>query len=179
MLKKILIGLAVIAVVFLIVVAFQPADYRVTRTATIAAPPAVVFAQVDDLRQWEAWSPWAKMDPAMKVTYAGPAAGAGAISGWAGNSEVGEGRMTITESRPSELIRFHLEFFKPMAGTSASEFTFKPEGNQTVVTWTMTGKNNFIGKAFCLFMNMDKMVGGDFEKGLASLKSIAEAGARK
>ena len=179
MLKKILIGLAVIVVVFLIVVAFQPADYRVTRTATIAAPPAVVFAQVDDLRKWEAWSPWAKMDPAMKVTYTGPAAGVGAVSGWAGNSEVGEGRMTITESRPSELIRFHLEFIKPMAGTSASEFTFKPEGNQTVVTWTMTGKNNFIGKAFCLFMNMDKMVGGQFEQGLARLKSVAETAAKK
>ena len=179
MLKKILIGLAVIVGVFLIVVALQPADYRVTRTATIAAPPAVVFAQVDDLRQWEAWSPWAKMDPAMKVTYAGPAAGVGAISGWAGNSEVGEGRMTITESRPSELIRFHLEFFKPMAGTSASEFTFKPEGKQTVVTWTMTGKNNFTGKAFCLFMNMDKMVGGQFEQGLAAMKSVAEAAAKK
>lgn len=179
MLKKILIGLAVIVVVFLIVVAFQPADYRVTRTATIAAPPAVVFAQVDDLRKWEAWSPWAKMDPAMKVTYTGPAAGVGAVSGWAGNSEVGEGRMTITESRPSELIRFHLEFIKPMAGTSASEFTFKPEGNQTLVTWTMTGKNNFIGKAFCLFMNMDKMVGGQFEQGLARLKSVAETAAKK
>lgn len=179
MLKKILIGLAVIVVVFLIVVALQPADYRVTRTATVAAPPSVVFAQVDDLRKWEAWSPWAKMDPAMKVTYAGPSAGVGAVSGWAGNSEVGEGRMTITESRPSELIRFHLEFIKPMSGTSASEFTFKPEGHQTVVTWTMTGQNNFIAKAFCLFMNMDKMVGSQFEQGLARLKSVAETAAKQ
>ena len=179
MLKKILIGLAVIVGVFLIVVALQPADYRVTRTATIAAPSAVVFAQVDDLRKWEAWSPWAKMDPAMKVTYTGPAAGVGAVSGWAGNSEVGEGRMTITESRPSELIRFHLEFIKPMAGTSASEFTFKPEGNQTVVTWTMTGKNNFIAKGLCLFMNMDQMVGGQFAQGLTQLKSVVEAAAKQ
>ena len=179
MLKKILIALAVIVVVFLIVVAMQPSEYRVTRSITIAAEPAVVFAQVDELKKWEAWSPWLKMDPAMKLTYSGPAAGVGAVSGWAGNSEVGEGRMTITESRPRELIRFHLEFFKPMAGISASEFSFKPEGNQTVVTWSMTGKNNFIGKGLCLFMNMDKMVGGQFEQGLASMKTVAEAAAKK
>lgn len=178
MLKKILIGLAVIIIVFLVVVAMQPADYRVTRSATIAAPAEVVFAQVNELKKWEAWNPWGKIDPAMKLTYEGPAAGSGAIYSWAGNRQVGEGRMTITESRPNELIRFNLEFFKPMAGTSTSEFTFKPEGDQTVVTWSMAGKNNFIAKAFCLFMNMDKMIGGQFENGLANLKSVAEAAAK-
>ena len=179
MLKKILIGLLLLLLVLAVIVALQPSQYRVERSVTVAAPPAVVFPQVNELKKWEAWSPWAKMDPAMKQTYEGPAAGTGASYAWAGNNQVGEGRMTITESRPSELIRFHLEFFKPMAGTNTAEFTFKPEGDQTTVTWSMTGDKNFIAKAMCLFMSMDKMVGGQFEKGLADLKSVAEAANKK
>ena len=175
LLKKILIALVTILVVLIVVIAMQPAEYRVTRTGSMKAPAAVVFAQVNDMHLWQAWSPWAKIDPAAKYTYEGPAAGTGAGFRWVGNSEVGEGRMTITESRANEFIRFHLEFFKPMAGISAAEFTFKSEGNQTSVTWTMTGKKNFISKAFCLFLSMDKMVGGQFESGLASMKSIVEA----
>ena len=179
MLKKILIIIGVIVAVFVIVVALQPADYHVARTATIAAPAEKVFAQVNELKKWEAWSPWVKIDPTMKQTYEGPASGTGAISRWAGNNRVGEGSMTIAESRPNELVRFNLEFIKPMAGTSTSEFSFKPQGNLTAVTWSMSGKNNFIGKAMCLFMNMDKMVGGQFETGLTALKSIAESSAGK
>jgi len=175
MLKKILIVVALVVVVFVIIVALQPAEFHVARTASVAAPAEVVFAQVNELKKWEAWSPWVKIDPAMKQTYEGPASGTGASSQWAGNSQVGEGRMTITESRPNELIRFNLEFFKPMAGTCVAEFSFKPEGNQTAVTWSMSGRNNFIAKAMCLFMNMDKMVGGQFETGLAQMKSITEA----
>ena len=178
MIKKILIALALIVIVFLIVVALQPADFRITRTATVAAPPAAVFAQVNDFHKWEAWSPWAKLDPSMNTTYDGPAEGTGAIYTWAGDGKVGEGRMTLTESHPSDLIRIKLEFLKPMAATNTTEFTFKPEGNQTAVTWSMTGTNNFIGKAFALVMNMDKMVGGDFEKGLAQLKSVLETASR-
>ena len=179
MLKKILIGLLVIIIVFLVVVALQPADFRVTRSATIAAPPEVVFPHVNELKKWDAWSPWAKLDPNAKNTFEGPASGKGAAMSWAGNNQVGEGRMTITESRPNELVQFKLEFFKPMAGTSDADFIFKPQANQTEVTWTMTGKNNFIAKAFCLFMSMDNMVGGQFEKGLADLKSAAEAAPKK
>jgi len=164
MLKKIFIGIGVIIIVFLIVVATRPAEFRVTRSASISAPPAVVFAQVNDLHKWDAWSPWAKLDPAMKQTHEGAPAGPGAVYSWAGNSDVGEGRMTITESRPDELVRIKLEFLKPFAAVSTTEFMFKPEGNQTAVTWSMTGTNNFMAKAMCLFMNMDKMVGGDFEK---------------
>jgi uncharacterized protein YndB with AHSA1/START domain len=175
MLKKILMVLAAIVVMFVAVVAMQPSEFRVARTATISAPAPAVFAQVNDFHNWEAWSPWAKLDPAAKSTFEGPPAGTGAIFRWAGNKEVGEGSMTITESRPNELIRFHLEFLKPMAGTSTAEFTFKPEGDQTVVTWSMTGKNNFIAKAICLFMNMDTMVGGKFEEGLAQMKSVVES----
>jgi hypothetical protein len=128
----------------------------------------MVFAQVNDFHNWEAWSPWAKLDPAAKAIIEGPRAGKGAIFRWAGNEEVGEGSMTITESRPSDLIRIKLEFLKPFEATNTAEFTFKPVDNQTNVTWSMEGQNNFIAKAVCLFMNMDQMVGGQFEKGLAS-----------
>jgi uncharacterized protein YndB with AHSA1/START domain len=175
MLKKILIALAVILVVFVVVVAIQPSESLVTRTATISAPAPAIFAQVNDLHKWEEWSPWRKLDPTSKKTYEGPSAGTGAIYRWAGNKEVGEGSLTITESRPSDLIRMKLEFLKPFRATNTVEFTFKPQGDQTLVTWTMTGKNNFIAKAVHLFIDMDKMVGGQFEEGLRQMKSLVEA----
>ena len=171
--------LVAIVVIFCIVVALQPGDFRVTRSGTIAAPPAVVFDQVNDFHNWEAWSPWAKLDPDCKYTFEGPASGKGAVYAWSGNDKVGEGRMTITESKPSELSLLDLHFIKPFENSCVTEFTFKPDGDKTNVTWTMSGKNNFIGKAFCLFMNMDKHVGGDFEKGLASIKTVAEEKANK
>jgi len=179
MLEAILIALAVIVVVFLLIVAMQPAQYRVARSATVTAPAQAVFAQVNDFHKWEAWNPWGKIDPAMKHSYEGAPAGTGAIYTWVGNNEVGEGRMTIIESRPSDLIRIKMEFFKPFAGNSIAEFTFKPEGNQTVVTWGMTGEKNFMAKAIHLFMNMDKMIGGQFEKGLAQIKTLVEAPAKR
>ncbi len=174
MLKKILIALAVIVLVFVVVVALQPSEYLVVRTAGISAPPAVVFAQIADFHKWEAWSPWAKLDPAAKNTFDGPPAGTGAVFAWEGNKKVGAGRMTITESHPDDLIKIKLEFIKPFPSTATTEFTFKPEGIQTAVTWSMTGEKNFLSKAFCLFMNMDKMIGGDFERGFANMKSVAE-----
>jgi len=134
---------------------------------------------VNDFHNWEAWSPWAKLDPAAKATFEGPSTGTGAIFKWVGNKEVGEGSMTITESRPSDLIRIKLEFLRPFEATNSAEFTFKPEGNRTAVTWSMEGKNNFIAKAVCLFMNMDKMVGGQFEQGLAQMKAVVEAAPKK
>jgi uncharacterized protein YndB with AHSA1/START domain len=175
MIRKTLIGILVLFVGFGLVVSLQPAEFRITRNATISAPPPAVFAQVNDFHKWEAWSPWAKLDPAAKSTFEGPTAGEGAIFKWAGNSDVGEGSMIITESRPSALIRIKLDFVEPFAATNTAEFTFKPEGNGTNVTWSMEGKNNLIGRVMCLFMDMDKMVGGQFEKGLASMKSIVEA----
>ena len=174
MLLKILIALAALVIVFLVIVALQPSDFRVTRTATIAAPPPAVFAQVNDFHNWEAWSPWAKLDPALKQNYAGAPAGTGAIYSWSGNNNVGEGRMTITESRPSDLILINLEFMRPFAATNTTEFTFKPEGDGTAVTWTMAGRNTFMAKAVHMFMNMDKMVGGQFEQGLATMKRVVE-----
>ncbi len=175
MLTKILIGVAILIVVFVIVVATRPSRFSITRSAQIAAPPPVVFEQVNDFHKWSAWSPWEHKDPAMKRTFEGPAAGRGAVYKWAGNKEVGEGGMTITESRPSDLIRIRLEFLKPFAATNTTEFTFKPQGQATNVVWTMTGTNNFMGKLFCMFMDMDKMVGGDFEKGLAGMTKVAES----
>lgn len=177
MLETVFISLGVLAaivVVLVIVIAVQPADFRVTRSGTIAAPPADVFAQVNDLHKWEAWSPWAKLDATMKQTYDGAPAGVSAVYSWNGNSNVGEGRMTITESRPSGFIRIKLEFMRPFAGVNDVTFTFKLEGEQTVVTWTMAGTKNFITKAFGLVMSMDKMVGGMYEQGLAQMKVVVE-----
>jgi uncharacterized protein YndB with AHSA1/START domain len=175
MLKKILIGLAVILAGLLIAAAFQPNEFKVMRSATLSAPPAKVFALVNELKKWEAWSPWEKLDPAMKRTYEGPKAGLGAVYGWSGNNQVGEGRMTIIESKPSERVSFRMDFEKPMKDTCTADFTFKPEGKGTVVTWTMAGQNHYLSKVMCLFMDMDKMVGGQFEKGLAELEKAATA----
>lgn len=179
MLVKILIGVAVLVIALVVIVAVQPSEFRIARTATIAAPAPVVFAQVNDFRKWDAWNPWAKIDPAIKQGYEGAPAGKGAVYTWAGNNEVGEGRMTITESHPSELIRLQMEFLKPFQGRSTAEFTFKPEGDRTAVTWSMAGEHNFIAKAMHLVMNLDTMIGANFEKGLAQMKSVAEAAARR
>ena len=178
MFKKIVIGLFAIVVVAAVVVALQPSQFGVERTAAISAPAEAVFAQVNDFHKWEAWSPWEKIDPAMRRTFEGAPAGTGAIYAWAGNAEVGEGRMTMAESRPNNLIRIDLQFLEPFASTATAEFTFKPEGGQTVVTWSMTGENDFLAKAIHLFVNLDRMVGGQFEKGLANLASVSEAAAR-
>ena len=139
----------------------------------VTASPAAVFPHVNDLRNWQAWSPWAKLDPNAKNTFTGPPAGVDASMSWAGNHNVGEGTMTIRESKPGEFVRFQLDFRKPFKGTNEAVFTFQAEGNQTVVTWTMTGRNNFIAKAVGLFfIDCDKMVGGQFEKGLENLQGV-------
>jgi len=175
MIIDILIALAGIIVVLVIVVAMQPDVFRVTRSASIPAPASLLFAQVNDFHRWQAWSPWARLDPTAKNSFEGAASGEGAVFRWAGNKQVGEGSMTLLESRPDELIRIKLEFLKPFQATNTTEFTFKPSGNLTVVSWSMTGKNNFVAKAFSLVMNCDKMVGGQFEKGLANLQAVTEA----
>ncbi len=179
--KKLLVALAVVAALigaFVIVVAMQPSTFRISRSATMAAPAAAVFPHVNELKKWQPWSPWMKLDPNAKSTFEGPEGGKGAAMTWAGNNEVGEGKMTIIESKPNELVRFRLEFYKPMAGVSEAEFTFKPEGEQTTVTWAMSGTNDFIGRAMCLIMDMDKMVGGQFENGLASIKALVDTPAK-
>jgi len=175
MLIKVLLAIVLILGVLAIVIATRPSDFRVSRSATYAAPVSVVFAQVNDLHQWEKWSPWAKLDPAMKVSYEGAETGVGSSYKWSGNNEVGEGRSTIVESRPNELVRFKLEFVRPFAGTNDVDFTFKPEGDNTTVTWAMAGKNNFMSKAVGLVMDCEKMCGDMFDQGLANLRTIVEA----
>ena len=174
MLKWILAAVAAVIAIFAVVVALQPSDFRIERAATMKAPPAAAFAQVNDFNNWRAWSPWENVDPALKRVYEGPKAGAGASYAWVGNKDVGEGRMTITESRPGELVRIRLEFFAPMAAVNTAEFSFKPAGDGTAVTWTMTGRNNFLARAICMFVDMDKMVGGMFEQGLSQMKAVVE-----
>ena len=179
MIKKAILGIlaliVVVVAIFCAVVAMQPEDFKITRTATINASSDKVFEQVNDFHKWEAWSPWAKIDPAMKTTYSGSATGVGSAYSWVGNNDVGEGKMAITASHPTEHIAIDLEFIKPFAANNKTEFMFKPEGDKTNVTWSMTGKNNFMMKGFGLLMNMDKLVGGDFEKGLAQMKTVVES----
>jgi len=175
MLKKILLTLAVLVVVFFIIVATRPAEFRVSRSAAIPAPAAVVFEQVNSLHRFQGWSPWAKIDPACKYIYSGPETGVGASYTWAGNQDVGEGRMTIIESKPDELVRFKLEFLKPFAATNTAELSLKSIGDQTEVTWSIYGENNFMMKLFGLFMDFEKMTGADFERGLSNLKSVVTA----
>lgn len=177
-LKIILIAVPIFLVLFIVIVAMQPSSYRVTRSLAIAAPPDALFPHVNDLKKWERWNPWGKADPNMKLVYGGPASGVGANYSWAGNREVGEGRLTIAESRPSESVRYKMEFLKPMSGSAEAEFTFKQPGQQTEVTWTVTGEKDFMSKAFCLFVSMDKMLGTKFEMALADLKAIAESPAK-
>jgi uncharacterized protein YndB with AHSA1/START domain len=174
---KILIGVAVVIVIFAIVVATRPAAFRVERSVTIAAPPRAVFEQVNDFRAWTAWSPWEKIDPNLKRTYGGPPAGVGTTYAWVGNKQVGEGRMTIEKSDAPSTITIKLEFLKPFAATNVATFTFTPTADGTRVTWAMDGRKNFMMKGFTLFMDMDQMVGGDFERGLAALKTVAEGAA--
>jgi uncharacterized protein YndB with AHSA1/START domain len=174
MFKKILLALVVIIAVFAVVVAMQPSDFRVARSAVIDAPPAAVFDQINDLHKWQQWSPWAKLDPNSKSTFEGPVSGKGAIFEWSGNSDVGEGKMTITESVPNDRVKFRLDFVKPFAGTNDAQFNLEPQGTGTRVTWVMSGEKNFLFKAVGLFMDCDKMLGPQFDKGLARLKSIVE-----
>ncbi|QSQ13180.1 SRPBCC family protein [Myxococcus landrumensis] len=179
MLKKILVGLAAVILILVGVIATRPSEFSISRTATLPAPIDVVFAQVNDFHQWPAWSPWGKLDPNMKSTYTGAESGTGAVNSWTGNDQVGEGRMTIEESRPNEFVRIKLEFIKPFTVTNTSTFAFKAAQGGTEVTWTMSGHNNFVSKAFSLVMDMDKMIGKDFETGFANLKPVVEAEATK
>ena len=179
MLRKILIALAAVIVVLLVVIATRPGTFRVERSTRIAAPPDVVFGLVNDFHAWDRWSPWAHLDPSMKVTYGGPPSGTGATYAWTGNDKVGEGNLRIVESKPAQAVVLRLEFIKPMASTNRTEFTFKPDGTGTKVDWVMTGPLDFMGKGMDLFVGMDRMIGPDFEKGLASMRREAEADAKK
>jgi hypothetical protein len=150
--------------------------YSVTRSTVIPAPAKDVFPLVNSFREWPKWSPWETVDPDMQRTYSGAESGVGAKYAWSGNRKAGAGNMEIVESQEPDVIRLRLEFTKPFAAVNPTTFTFVPEGGGTRVTWTMTGEHKGIGKVFALFMNMDKMVGSDFEKGLSSLASVVGSG---
>lgn len=168
-----LLWLALAALIgFLLYAALQPSAFAITRSARIAASPQTVFDHVDDLHKWQAWSPWARLDPNAKGTFEGADRGVGSSFAWDGNKSVGSGKMTILESRPAEFVRMRLDFYKPMQVTNSAQFTFKPAGSDTDMTWTMTGNNSFMGRLMCAVMDMDKMVGGQFEQGLRNLNEI-------
>lgn len=174
MLKKILIVIAVLIGGVLLLATTQPESFNVKRSIAIKAPAAKVFAMIDDFHQWSAWSPWEKLDPAMSRTFSGPSSGKGAIYGWNGNSDVGEGRMEILTSTPPTKILIKLDFITPFEGHNTAEFTLEPQGEMTKVTWDMYGPMPFVSKLMSVFVSMDTLIGKDFEAGLANMKTVAE-----
>lgn len=174
MFKKIFLALAIIFVVLAVVIAMQPKDFTISRSIVVNAPAEAAFSVVNDLHRWDDWSPWSKRDPQMSKEFSGSPAGVGATYAWKGNKEVGEGHQTITLSKPNELVEIALHFDKPFQGDNVVDFSFAPEGQGTKVTWTMHGPSNFISKFFVMTGMMDKMMGKDFDEGLAGLKALAE-----
>lgn len=176
MLKIIGIVVLVALVAVLILAATKPDTFRVQRSASIKAPPERIFALINDFHRWGVWSPWEKKDPAMKRTFGGNDSGIGATYAWEGNKDVGKGSMEIVESSPSSKIRIKLDFLSPFEAHNTATFTLEPQGDATSVVWVMDGPAIFITKLMQVFFNMDKMVGKDFEAGLADLKTAAESG---
>lgn len=174
MLKIIAIVIVVAIVALLIFAAIQPDSFRVQRSVTIKASPEKVFAQINDFHRWEAWSPWEKIDPAVKRRYSGTESGKGAAYAWEGNNDIGQGRMEIVESTPPSKILLKIEFIKPIAANNMVEFSLTSQENTTTVTQAMYGPCPFISKLMGLFFSMEKIVGTKYEEGLASLKAIAE-----
>ncbi len=174
MLKKVLLGIVAIIAILLVVIYLQPSEYSVERTANFQASDSVVYSQINDFRNWAAWSPWAQLDTSMTETYDGPALGTGSQYMWSGNEDVGSGKMMIIGSIPHEYIEIQLDFYEPFASSNTTIFTISGDSTQSTVTWNMSGQNNFMSKAYDLFFNMEKLIGADFEKGFASLKTIVE-----
>ncbi|HEX2198788.1 MAG TPA: SRPBCC family protein [Burkholderiales bacterium] len=158
----------------LVVAATRPDNFSVRRAASIEAPPEKIFPLINDFTRWNAWSPYEKKDPAMKRSFSGPAAGKGAVYAWQGNGDVGQGRMEIADAVAPARVTLKLDFVKPFEAHNKVDFTLEPKGGATEVTWAMDGPMPFISKVVTLFVDMDRMVGGDFEAGLANLKAIAE-----
>ena len=174
MVKIIALVVAALIAGILLFAATKPDVFRVSRSASIKAPPDKVFGFINDFKRWEVWSPWEKKDPAMKRSYGASTGGKGATYAWEGNKDVGQGSMEITESTPLSAIKLKLDFLKPFEAHNTVDFTLEPKGDATQVTWIMVGPTPYFAKIFHVFMDMDSMVGKDFEAGLANLKSIAE-----
>ena len=175
MLKAILAAIVLIVAGFAAYVALQPSLGVVERSAVLQAPAEAVFANINDLHRMQTWSPWAKLDPNIKMTYTGPEVGKGSVMSWTGNNEVGEGRMEIVDSVPDQSVKLKLDFIKPFSSTSTSSFTLHPEGSGTRVTWNMTGERPFLMRAICIAMGADKMMREMFDKGLADLGRISSS----
>jgi hypothetical protein len=169
-----IIGLVILAIlVILILAAMKPNSFTVVREANMSAPPNRVHGLINDFHEWAKWSPWEKMDPAMTRSHSGAQSGKGAIYEWTGNKKVGQGRMEITGTALSR-IDIDLHFMKPFEARNKTVFTVTPSGNGSHVRWEMTGTSPFMFKVMGLFMNMDNMIGKDFEKGLTNMKSVVE-----
>jgi hypothetical protein len=168
-----IIATALLAAV-LVFAATKPDSFRVERATHIEAPPEAIFPLINDFRSWGSWSPYEKLDPVMKRTHRGPANGNGAVYEWDGNNKAGQGRMEITESCPPSNITIKLDFIKPFEGHNITEFTLEARGNSTNVTWAMHGSDPYIAKVMTIFFSRDRMVGTQFETGLANLKTVAE-----
>lgn len=173
MIKAIVIAVAVAVLAILIYAATRPDTLHVERAIDIKASPEKLFGLINDFRQWDAWTPYNK-DPAMKKTYSANASGKGASYAWEGNKEVGKGEIAITESEPNSRIAFDLHMIAPFEGRNHVVFALKPSGESTTVTWILEDTQSYFVKLMCVFINMDKMIGKDFEVGLARLKSVAE-----
>jgi hypothetical protein len=167
------LGLALLVGALLAFAATKPDHFRIQRSATLKAPPEKIFPLINDFSRWGAWSPYEK-DPAMKRSFSGPAAGPGAVYAWEGNKDVGQGRMEITQAAAPTLVALKLDFEKPFEAHNRVDFTLKPHGEATEVTWAMQGPMPYLSKVMTVFFDMDRMVGQDFEAGLASLKALAE-----
>lgn len=168
--------LAVIVAALLTFAASKPDTFRIERTMSIKAAPETIFAHLNDFRSWATWSPWEKLDPAMRRNFSGAAIGTGAVYEWSGNSDVGVGRMEIVESSPSSKLSLKLDFIEPFENHNTAEFTLVPQGDATKVTWAMQGPYQFFGKVMSVFVDMDSLIGKDFEAGLVNLKNTAESG---
>lgn len=179
MLVRIGLGVLVLAAVLVIAIVTRPDTFHIERSVTIAAPAEVIFAQLDDFHRWERWNPFEKLDPNVRRSYVGAPSGVGAVYHYVGNGKVGEGRMTMTEVTPGERVAIKAEFIKPFAAINQTEFTLEPVAGGVSVTWAMSGRQPFMGKAISLVMNMDKVVGKEFETGLAELKRVSEAEATR
>ena len=168
------IVLAVAIAAMLILAAIKPDTFSVQRGAVMTAPPQKIFSLINDFHQWGNWSPWEIKDPAMKRSFSGAESGRGAVYAWDGNKNVGSGRMEILEASTPSKIVIKLDFFTPFEGHNTTEFTMLPQGDATSVNWVMHGPAPFMSKLMQVFMNIDKMIGKDFEAGLVNLKSLAE-----
>ncbi|HKO88523.1 MAG TPA: SRPBCC family protein [Burkholderiales bacterium] len=174
MLKKIFIVVLILVAALLAYAAFQPDSFHVERSLSIQAPPEKIFPLVNELPSWKHWSPYEKKDPAMKRIYTGPSSGKGAGYEWSGDGNVGKGRMEITESVPFTKVLIDLRFVEPFEAHNTASFDFVPQGALTQVTWSIDGPVPYFSKLLSLFIDMDDMIGGDFEKGLKDLKAMAE-----